>query len=1331
MDGFVIKNEILLSSQSKDPLITVPYGVKEIACGAFKGSSSLLHIALPETVKVIGNYAFKGCRNLKTILIPEQLTFIGEYAFHRCHSLQKIELPPSVKKLGSCAFLYCDSLESISMPGVEELGIQAFINDIELKYLHLSGNLSPLCICDVFTGCSKLSHITFEDGTAYQFDNIIAALNCLENLSPIVKAIVKDVARMMKISDGTITEFLTNIKELRLPEGITAIGKSCFSEKRGILSVAFPKSLKKIGSNAFTNCIGLERIEFGSKDVQISKDGFKNCSNLKSISFTHGKTFELNGIEMEEECFIPELVKTVQAQILNNFLISGTILLQYLGLEKKVQVPYGITQIGPHAFGKNEAIDRVILPETVEEIGQEAFHDCLLLQTISLPKGLKRIKKAAFINCIKLIRMELPDTLKEIEESVFNRCKSLREITFGKELQSIHNLSFYRCEALEQVKFPDTLSLLGDLAFYHCSSLKEVYLPSSIQTIGNQVFANSSIQTATLACSTNGISIFSQCCNLKTLVLKEGVVHIGEKLAFDCENLTTVELPSSIRTIGRHAFEKSIYLKYLEGGIAGNILIDGTSLSGTVVIEEGILAIAGGAFYGNTKITAIHIPNTIEWIGERAFCGCTKIREIQLPEKVNQILEGTFDGCHTLTRISALGKIECIGKYAFYGCCNLQKVLFKGCSCVKAFAFYGCSALENFSFFNQKHIQIEEYAMEHTRWYHKQTTSKKIIYLSSTLIDGRNVSGKIIIPEGILYIAPNAFYCNDTISSIELPESIFSIGEGAFFGCKNLKQVIFKGAVSKIGDKAFEKCIHLKYISCRVQIIGNRAFAWCKDLEEAEFSQTEQVLEQVIGEEAFRDCTSLKQCKFEKVKEIPKECFSNCSSLKEFDFNWVSFIRTRAFYSCNSMISLVFPKATMVEDYAFENCGHIQNILIQKENFQFDSYAFSGCTSIKEIQITERCFSITDYDILFEKELPQMVKSLYSSIVSCFQINENKAIIKYLNNGTTVSIPNGIKEIAPEAFRDAINLTELTLPDSLLSIGARAFAGTNWLDLQREKNPLVVINNILIDGFLCKGKTVIPENVKRIAGWAFANCFTLTELVFLSDEIKVEELSFRNCIYLKSVTLADQRAYKLNCISDLEQEFPSLVKAIFKECFNCFKIKSNGVLIECTGNISELFLPVGITEIADKVFEDSNLLTCITLSNSVVSIGNSAFLQCKWLSCVKQGFSIETIGKKAFSGCIRLKKVEFSDKLHSIGAGAFEHCTLLEEIILPEGITEIKEKTFYRCHNLKKVVLPSTLKSIGTEAFAFCYSLKEIHFPDQLVTIGSRAFAWCNLEEKE
>lgn len=1358
--GLIIEAGILKSCCLRQAVIEVPKEVHTIGTGAFKGCTSLEQVILPDTVHTLSADAFKGCRLLSKVILPSKLVEIGDYAFHRCHNLKEIKLPATVTKLGNCVFLYCDSLETVWMPGVKSLGLQVFLNDVHLKNILISPELEPSSICDCFTGCISLKNFYFSDGSYYYMENAVDTMKPESDAPGPVRAIGTDICRMMEIQGNVITKFLTNIKHIELPEGIKVIGKSCFYDKKGIVSIKLPTSLHEIGSRAFRNCINLERVEFQSSDVMIHDDAFKNCTTLHYIRMADGKDYELSGLQYREYR-VPDLIRKIQAQILGNFLISGTVLLEYRGSEERVVVPDGITVIGERAFAGNEAVDRVILPESVEFIEEGAFCDCLVLQTINFPSGIKKIGNSAFENCVKLIRAILPEELTEIKPGTFNRCRLLNEVHFGNHLQKIGDSAFYGCCKLKEATLPHDLKIIGSMAFYQCSSLREIVLPPSVIYLGSNVFTHSGIRNAVVCCNPDVCKsdVFSQCARLKRLTFQEGVRHIGNKFAFQCENLSFVDLPESVETIGRHTFEGSRYLKNLpEDKTIHHILLDGSSLSGDVVLKETIRCIAGGAFYGNTQLRSITLPEHLDFIGPYAFCGCTGLTHIVLPAGVTQLEKGVFSCCTALKTVctaNTKGQLAAVLSDAFLNCRSLEEIpSLEACSYIGNNAFSDCHMLNTIkglagqrainssppsmlhigdsAFFQTPYLQLLKKEAQLNSGYKKDSLKSSAAVISGILVDGSDCAGKLELPEGIIGISDYAFCGNDSITEIIFPNSLKFIGASAFSGCKSLKQVLFSSPLESLGTASFEKCINLTEIHCETKEIPDRAFSWCTKLQDVTFEKAE-----TIGDEAFRGCRSLEAGHWKEIRFIGKEAFSGCENLSVFDFSNTIQIGKRAFERCEALKYILLPETITVCAHAFEDCGRLERLELASADHSgkqlvLESYGFSGCTALKEIIWENRAYELNHYTVLFDNKIPELIRRIYGSVLSCFTIDEAFSLNEYKNNGRFVAIPKGITRIGEEVFQDISRLKELSIPDSVEYIGPRAFDKTQWLEQKQSlsgSSP-VIIKNIVVDAAKCRGEVVLPSDVKLVSGWAFANCIDLTSITFSNPRTRVEDHAFRNCIHLKKVVLSDGREYRLHGLSSLKEEQPSMVKQIFKDCYNCFKVDEQGVLAECTGNIVRITLPEGTKSIGPQALRESNLLTEIQLSKETEVIGAHAFQQCKWLESVKGTEYLKEIGPMAFSGCIRLENTGALNCLKSLGERAFENCTSLKEIVLPEGLEEIPERAFYRCHELHHIVLPSTLQRIGREAFAFCYQLTDLVLPEGLKQVEDRAFAWCHINEE-
>ena len=1017
---FEIENGVLKAYTGEDARICIPEGVHTIGDGVFKGMAWLLEVELPSTLKKIGESAFKGCRRIKSFNFPEGLEEIGQYAFHRCHDLEEAVFPKSLTKVGSHAFLYCDGLKKVVLEGPKSLGRAAFSHNLSLREIALNKDLDGSNFADeVFEGCVLLQKISLS-GTVYEIGNLIEAMDSHSPYPDVIRSIAKSVYHSLQIEDGMLCTFNINLKNITLPEGITAIGKACFFDKKGIVSIILPESLREIRANAFLNCTSLEEITVQNENLTLDEKAFRGCCNLKKVHLS-GKTYLL-----EEETG-NELADRIRDQVLGDFYISGRILVRYTGDEEQVTIPKEVEIIGERCFFDNERIKWVYCPESLTEIREEAFSGCVALQNIALPDTLKRVERMAFAECKKLLKCNIPETVEFIGEYALRRCFALKPFEPWPGNADIHPYAFYKA--------------------------------------GN----------------------FSE---------------ITEKL------------------------------KQAQ--------------------KESAAAAAG--------------------IGEHAYQGGTG----------------------------------------------------------RASEYAGAS---------DPHIE------------------------------------ELIIDE---------------------PDRV-------------------------IGREEFAYLPELKKVRLHVKALGEGAFAYCRSLEEIELQGITE-----LPAKCFSGCYKLSRLDAKDIKKIGARCFDECIGLESFDLTGIEEIGERAFERCDGLRSVSLGR-TVCGYHAFADCAGLESVSFTAYTV-LKSGAFIGCTQIKEIVFSGEKYSFCRFADSLNRvgnPYPAEVREAIASVYTCFVIRDGKTAGAYTGDSSAVTVPDDIEELGQDLFRDHVRLKQINIPPSVRIIGSHAFSMTEWLDKQREKTDMVIINGILADGAACRGKVVIPDGVVRVASWCFAGNIDITELVIPSERIAIEALSFRNCINLKKIIDWDNNEYTLEKVSDIDRAgYPELIQRIFSECINCFKLDGDGNLLESTGNITKLTFPRGIRSVGEGVYRDCHLLETIALSEDTVSIGRSAFESSKWLKSVTGAQNIQSIGAMAFSGCQSLESIDISDNLTALGKRCFEHCCSLREIHISERLEMIPERAFFRCKSLKTLSIPASVKEIGEEAFAFCDGLEEVRISEG-TKVADSAFAYC------
>jgi len=151
-----------------------------------------------------------------------------------------------------------------------------------------------------------------------------------------------------------------------------------------------------------------------------------------------------------------------------------------------------------------------------------------------------------------------------------------------------------------------------------------------------------------------------------------------------------------------------------------------------------------------------------------------------------------------------------------------------------------------------------------------------------------------------------------------------------------------------------------------------------------------------------------------------------------------------------------------------------------------------------------------------------------------------------------------------------------------------------------------------------------------------------------------------------------------------------------------------------------------VTSIGDFAFCGCNILTSVTIGNSVTAIGERAFYDCYHLTSVMVGNSVIAISDYAFSGCNNLTSIIIPNSVTSIGNGVFSRCGSLTSITIGNSVTTIGDYAFENCSGVTSVTIPNSVTSIGHGAFFGCSGLTAITIPNNVTSIGKRAFYNCN-----
>ncbi len=243
---------------------------------------------------------------------------------------------------------------------------------------------------------------------------------------------------------------------------------------------------------------------------------------------------------------------------------------------------------------------------------------------------------------------------------------------------------------------------------------------------------------------------------------------------------------------------------------------------------------------------------------------------------------------------------------------------------------------------------------------------------------------------------------------------------------------------------------------------------------------------------------------------------------------------------------------------------------------------------------------------------------------------------------TSVTMPNSIKSIGENAFQFCHALASVTLSDSLTSIGYKAF----------NECPFATIK--------------LPASLRTLESNVFDNCTNLESIEIPEGVTEIKEQTFMFCHRLASVKLPES--------------LTSIGHAAFMDC----------------DSLKSITIPSCVTSIEQQLFYGCRSLQSVNLPDGITKIGHYAFEGCQMLASIQLPNSVTSAGQGTFTGCSSLSAFSFPTSLTSIGDYMFRDCKALASIHIPASVTEIGNAIFYGCSNLAEVTVDGANPNYAT-----------------------------------
>ena len=443
---------------------------------------------------------------------------------------------------------------------------------------------------------------------------------------------------------------------------------------------------------------------------------------------------------------------------------------------------YTVTAVGESAFGCNDELLSVVMPNSIVSIGKFAFSACLKLKSLTIPRNVNEIGDFAFT-----LMPSLEHLVVDESNNTFDSREGCNAI--------IRTRTNTLCVGCKKTVIPDGVEVIAPNAFTACSAEPgdlepfEINIPESVEIIDAYAF--------------NG------CGSLVAVKFSEGLKRI-DRWAFLGTSIESIEIPASV-TVINEAFLGCSSLKEIkvkkgnrdyDSRKGCNAIIEsatGCLLHGceNTTVPDGVKVISSSAFY-RSKIKKIKLPSSLETIERGAFAECKELKKLVIPGSV-KIIELEILCGSGIEELIVENGVEEISDYAFFECRKLRYVSLP--ASLKMFGsdgavFVDCPEL----------VRVD---VDKDNEYYCSNGQVIVNKRTMTIVDGWGTEScnaadfsKELLPTRI---GNNAFRKQSLLRLAILPTTIEEIGDGAFSDCKNLRQVNCHATVPPVlGKDAFK-----------------------------------------------------------------------------------------------------------------------------------------------------------------------------------------------------------------------------------------------------------------------------------------------------------------------------------------------------------------------------------------------------------------------------------------------------------------------------------------------------------------------------------------------